>query len=136
MPIKHLNPAEIHANPAYSQGVAVPAGARYVHVGGQNGVDADGRIVSPEIAAQTRQALVNLSAVLAAGGATSADLISLSVYIVGDADLKPAFGAWSAFWADRGPPPTVKLLRVAGLGNPDFLIEIEALAAVVDRGPM
>lgn len=130
MPIEHLNPAEIHSNPAYSQGVAVPAHARYVHVGGQNGVDAEGRIVAPDLAAQTGQALANLAAVLAAGKARPEDLVGVSVYVAGDLDIRPAFGAWMAFWADRGPPPTVKMLRVAGLANPDFLIEIEALAAV------
>lgn len=35
-----------------------------------------------------------------------------------------------AFWANRGAPPIIKVLRVAGLGNPDFLIEIEAQAAI------
>src|SRR3954464_6886341 len=92
MEIKHLNPAEIHSNPAYSHGVSVPATARYIHVGGQNGIDAAGRIVGKgDIAAQTSQALANLSAVLAAGGAKPDDLISLSVYIVPDADLRVAF---------------------------------------------
>src|SRR4051812_21578417 len=118
MEIKHLNPAEIHANPAYSQGVSVPAAARYIHVGGQNGVDAEGRIVGKgDLALQTAQALANLSAVLRAGGARPEDLISLSIYLVGDADLRPAFGAWTAFWGDRGPPPVVKMLRVIGLAN-------------------
>ncbi|MER8501239.1 hypothetical protein NKH09_16030 [Mesorhizobium sp. M1339] len=58
------------------------------------------------------------------------DLVSLSVYIAGDLDIGPAFGAWMAFWANRGAPPIIKVLRVAGLGNPDFLIEIEAQAAI------
>lgn len=130
MPIEHLNPAEIHSNPAYSQGVAVPASARYVHVGGQNGVDAQGRIVGPDLAAQTAQALANLSAVLAAGGATPGDLVSVSIHVAGDIDIRPGFGAWMTYWADRGPPPIVKMVRVMGLANPGFLIEIEALAAV------
>lgn len=132
MRIERLNPAGLHANRAYSHGVAVPGGARWIHVGGQNGVDAAGGIVGHgDVAAQTTQALANVSAVLAAGGAAAGDLVSLSVYVVGDADIGSAFVAWQAFWADRGPPPLVKLLRIVGLASPDFLIEIEALAAVV-----
>jgi enamine deaminase RidA (YjgF/YER057c/UK114 family) len=131
MEIKRLNPAAIHRNPAYSQGVSVPASARYIHVGGQNCVDAAGRVVGKgDIAAQTSQALGNMSAVLAAGGAKPDDLVSLSVYLVPDADLRVAFGVWTKFWGDRGSPPTVKLLRVVGLASPDFLIEIEGLAAI------
>lgn len=133
MSVKHLNPANLHGNPAYSQGVSAPASARYIYVGGQNGVDAAGRMVGAgDLAAQTVQALANLSAVLEDGGATADDLISLAIYIVGDADLRPGFGAWMAFWRDRGPPPIVKLLRVIGLANPDALVEIEGMAAIVE----
>jgi enamine deaminase RidA (YjgF/YER057c/UK114 family) len=135
--IERLNPAGMHSNPAYSQGISVPASARHIYVGGQNGVDAEGRIVGEsDLTAQTIQALANLEAVLAAGGAKPSDLISLTVCLVADADLRPAFGAWAAFWNGRGLPPVVKVLRVAGLGNPDFLIEIEAMAAIVEGDPV
>jgi enamine deaminase RidA (YjgF/YER057c/UK114 family) len=124
----------MHENPAYSQGVVLPLTGHHVLVGGQNGVDAEGKIIGRgDLAAQTAQALANLSTVLEAGGATPGDLVSLSIYIVGDADLRPAFGAWMAFWGDRGAPPVLKVLRVTGLANPDFLIEIEGQAAVVQE---
>ena len=119
--IERLSPTGMHRNPAYSQGIKLPTSAAYVLVGGQNGVDADGRIVGiGDLAAQTAQALANVATVLAAGGATPKDLVSLSIYIVGGLDLGPAFGAWVAFWADRASPPAVKMLRVAGLAHPDF----------------
>ncbi|TPJ82336.1 RidA family protein [Mesorhizobium sp. B2-6-2] len=131
MTIERLNPQGMHSNPAYSQGVSLPASARIVLVGGQNGVDAEGNIVGKgDLAAQTTQALANLAKVLEAGGATLENLVSLSVYIVGDQDIAPGFGAWMAFWANRAPPPIIKALRVVGLGNPDFLIEIEGQAAI------
>lgn len=135
MPIERLNPAGMHSNPAYSQGVSVPAAARYIHVGGQNGVDASGTIVGVgDLAAQTAQALANLATVLRAGGAAPEDLIGVTVYLVGDADLRAAFGAWAGFWQDRAAPPIVKVLRVAGLANRNFLIEIEAIAAILESG--
>ncbi|TPI68373.1 RidA family protein [Mesorhizobium sp. B2-8-9] len=131
MTIERLNPQGMHSNPAYSQGVSLPASARIVLVGGQNGVDAEGNIVGKgDLAAQTMQALANLAKVLEAGGAKLEDLVSLSVYIVGDQDIASGFGAWMALWANRAPPPIIKALRVVGLGNPDFLIEIEGQAAV------
>ena len=134
MPIERLNPAGMHSNPAYSQGISVPASARYIFVGGQNGVDAAGGIVGKgDLAAQTTQALANLATVLAAGGAAPEDLISLTVCLVGDADFRTGFGAWTAFWNDRGAPPVVKMLRVVGLANPDFLIEIEGIAAIAEH---
>jgi enamine deaminase RidA (YjgF/YER057c/UK114 family) len=132
--VERLRPKGMHENPAYSQGVVLPLTGHHVLVGGQNGVDAEGKIIGRgDLAAQTAQALANLSIVLEAGGATPGDLVSLSIYIVGDADLRPAFGAWMAFWGDRGAPPVLKVLRVTGLANPDFLIEIEGQAAVVQE---
>ena len=44
--------------------------------------------------------------------------------------LVAAFGAWMAVWGQRANPPTVTGFRVAGLSNPDFLIEIEATACL------
>ncbi|MBZ9762708.1 RidA family protein [Mesorhizobium sp. CA8] len=131
MTIERLNPRGMHSNPAYSQGVSLPASARIVLVGGQNGVDGEGNIVGKgDLAAQTTQALANLAKVLEAGGAKLENLVSLSVYVAGDQDIAPGFGAWMAFWANRAPPPIMKVLRVVGFGNPDFLIEIEGQAAV------
>jgi len=135
--IERLNPAGMHSNPVYSQGVSVPASARHIYVGGQNAVDAEGRIVGKgDLAAQTAQSLANLASVLTAGGAAPEDLISLTVYLVGDADLRTGFGAWTAFWNERGAPPVVKMLRLTGLANPDFLIEIEGIAAIVEGDPI
>jgi enamine deaminase RidA (YjgF/YER057c/UK114 family) len=131
MSIERLNPKGMHSSPAYSQGIALPASARIVLVGGQNGVDAEGQIVGKgDIAAQTAQALANLAMVLEAGGAKPENLVSLSIYVVGNAELQPAFGAWMAFWAYRGAPPVVTAVRVLGLANPDFLIEIQGQAVI------
>jgi enamine deaminase RidA (YjgF/YER057c/UK114 family) len=131
--IERLYPAGMHRDPAYTPGILIPAVARYVLVGGQNGVDGEGRVTGKgDLAVQTAQALTNVAAVLEAGGARPDDLVSLSVCLVGEVDLTPAFGAWMTFWGDRGAPPVLKVLRVAGLSHPDFLIEIEGLAAMID----
>jgi len=43
--ITHVNPEAMHSNPAFSQAVVVEGAARTIYVGGQNAVDADGRVV-------------------------------------------------------------------------------------------
>ena len=45
MPVQHLNPEAMHRNPAFSQAILLPAGARTLLIGGQNAVDANGQIV-------------------------------------------------------------------------------------------
>ncbi len=129
MAVQHLNPDGLHTNPAFSQGIILPANARTLLIGGQNGVDDKGQIVSKgDVAKQAEKALSNLNLVLDAAGATIENLVKVTVVIEQNADLGAAFGAWMAVWGDRPNPPTVKVLKVAGLANPDFLIEIEALA--------
>lgn len=56
--------------------------------------------------------------------------MKVTVVIDQNADLRAAFGAWLGFWGERTKPPTVSVLRVAGLANPDYLIEIEAQAVL------
>ena len=129
--VEHINPQGMHHNPAFSQAILIPAGARTLLIGGQNAVDADGQIVGKgDLGAQTAKALSNLQLCLAAAGATLEQLVQVKIYLAGDVDLRPGFGAWMAVWGTRPNPPTVTGLRVHGLANPDYLVEIEALAVL------
>jgi enamine deaminase RidA (YjgF/YER057c/UK114 family) len=83
-----------------------------------------------DIGAQTEKALANLQLVLKAAGGSLEHLVQVKLYLAGDVDLRPGFAAWMAVWGKRANPPTVTGLRVHGLANPDYLIEIEALAVL------
>ena len=129
--VDYINPQGMHHNPAFSQAILIPAGARTLLIGGQNAVDADGQVVGKgDIGAQTTKALSNLQLCLAAAGATLEQLVQVKIYLAGDVDLRPGFGAWMAVWGNRPNPPTVSGIRVHGLANPDYLVEIEAVAVI------
>ncbi len=131
MSVTHLNPDGMYRSPVFSQGIILPANARILLIGGQNGVNAQGEVVaSGDVVKQTEQALVNLQKVLEAAGAGLEDLVKVTIIMQQDIDLNAAFGAWMAVWGKRTSPPTVTALRVTGLANPDFLIEIEAQAVL------
>ena len=131
MSIEHLNPDSMHANPAFSQGIIIPANARILVIGGQNAVNKQGEIVGKgDMAAQTTQALDNLITVLHAAGGTLDDLIRVGIYFQAGADLRAGFGAWMARAGSIRKPPTVTGFQVAGLAHPDYLIEIEATAVL------
>ena len=131
MSVQHLNPEGMHQSPIFSQGIIIPANTRMLLIGGQNGVNETGEIVSKgDVAGQTRQALANMQKVLDAAGAGLDDLVKVTIIMQQDIDLNAAFGEWMAVWGKRGNPPTVTGFRVAGLANPDFLIEIEAQAVL------
>lgn len=129
MPIEHLNPTSMHRNPAFSQGIIIPANARILVIGGQNAVNKKGEIVGKgDMAAQTTQALDNLITVLETAGSTLDDLIRVGIYFQAGQDLNAGFGAWMKKAGKIKNPPTVTGVQVAGLAHPDYLIEIEATA--------
>ena len=128
--IEHINPEGMHKSPVFSQGIVIPAGARTLIIGGQNGVDADGRVVSNDLAGQSAKAVDNLIKVLEAAGGTLDDLVRVGLYIKGEGDITPGFEAWMARAGQIINPPTVAVIRVLGLATPDFLIEIEATAVL------
>ncbi|KQX39925.1 hypothetical protein ASD04_04540 [Devosia sp. Root436] len=131
MSVEYINPAGMHKSPIYSQGIILPANARLLLIGGQNAFNEKGEIVGKgDVAAQTRQALDNLQKVLAAAGGRLEDLVKTTIIMQQDIDLGAAFGVWMSVWGQRPNPPTVTGFRVAGLANPDFLIEIEAQAVL------
>lgn len=131
MSVTHLNPDGMYRSPVFSQGIILPANARVLLIGGQNGVNEHGEIVARgDVVRQTEQALANLQKVLEAAGAGLEDLVKVTIIMQQDIDLTAAFGAWMAVWGKRTNPPTVSAFRVPSLSNPDFLIEIEAQAVL------
>lgn len=131
MEIKRMQPAGLVQSPAFSHVAIVPAGASTIYVGGQNGVDATGRIVSDDVAEQSVRAVENASIALEAAGASLADVVQWTVLIAEEADLRAAYGAIAPRLAGPGAPPLVTAARVAGLGVPGALIEVSAVAAVL-----
>ena len=131
MNITRLQPPGLVVSPAFSHVAIVPAGATTIYVGGQNGVDATGSVVSDDVAEQATRAIDNASIALEAAGASLADVVQWTVLIVADADLRAAYGAIAPRLGGAGAPPLVTAARVAGLGVPGALIEVSAIAAVM-----
>ena len=131
MEITRLQPAGLVASPAFSHVAIVPAGATTIYVGGQNGVDDTGAVVSSDVAEQSSRALDNTAIALEAAGASLTDVIQWTVLLAQDADLNAAYSAIAPRLGGAGAPPLVTAARVAGLGVPGALIEVSAIAAVV-----
>lgn len=128
-----INPAGLYDSVGYGFSHAtVQEGGRTLHCAGQVAWDKDCNVVGVgDLAAQTAQALANLSAVLAEAGATPADIVRLRTYVVDHTPdkLGPVLGAVGAFYAGATPAPNT-FIGVAALALPDFLVEIEATVAL------
>ncbi len=111
----------------YSHAVAF-AGPMIV-VSGQVPVNADGRLVGKDDpAAQIRQVFENLTAALAAAGAGMEQVVKLTVFLTDLADLA-LFRRIRDEYVSTDKPPASSLVQVSALVNPDFRVEVEALAA-------
>ena len=129
--IRRINPPELGAPPGYSQVVEICAG-RLVVIAGQTALDRDGRLIGKDdFAAQAAQVFLNLGAALQSVGCSASDLVKLTVFLRNMSDLAAYREARNRFFATVIPPaaPAVTLIEVSKLYGPDFLIEIEAIAA-------
>jgi enamine deaminase RidA (YjgF/YER057c/UK114 family) len=131
MEITRIQPDGLIKSPAFSHVAIVPPGATTIYVGGQNGVDSSGSVVSADVAEQSVRAVENARTALEAAGASLADVIQWTVLIAADADLRAAYTAVAPRLATGGAPPLVTAAVVARLGVPGALIEVSAIAAVM-----
>ncbi len=90
-----------------------------------------GALVSADAAEQSLRAVQNARVALESAGAGLDDVISWTILIHQDADLRAAYGAVASTLARDGAPPLVTAALVAGLGVPGALIEVSAVAAVI-----
>jgi enamine deaminase RidA (YjgF/YER057c/UK114 family) len=129
--ITRVNPPELGTPPGYSQIVDVTA-SRIIFIAGQTALGRDGNVVGRgDFAAQATLVFHNLAIALRACGCTAANLVKLTVFLTDMKNLGAYREARNRFFASVTPPaaPAVTLVEVSKLYGPDFLIEIEAIAA-------
>ena len=132
--VQHINPDGLIKNPAFTNVIVVSGSVKTIYIGGQDAVDATGAIVGKgDIAKQSEQVLKNLQTALHAVGAGLEHVVKWNVYIVQGQSLRAGFAAFQAVWGSRPNPPAISGMFVAGLANPDFLVEMDAIAVVPEK---
>jgi 2-iminobutanoate/2-iminopropanoate deaminase len=125
--LKRHNPPTVAAPfSRYSHGVEAPDNARWLVVSGQVGVTAEGKVLTGA-KAQIEQAWRNVLNVLQAAGMGPHDLVKVTIFLTDRAHLQMLRDIRDAML--QGAAPASTLLFVAGLASPDWLVEIEAIAA-------
>jgi enamine deaminase RidA (YjgF/YER057c/UK114 family) len=129
--VEHINPDRLRKNPAFTQVISVSGPVKTIYVCGQDAFNAQGTIVGKgDLKAQTAQVLAHLREALATAGAGPEHIITWNMYLVQGQLLQKGFEAFQQFWGLRPNPPTITMAYVSGLANPDFLIEMDAVAVV------
>ena len=113
----------------YSHVVTAEGASKLVFCAGQVAADPTGKVLPPDdFAAQTKMVMENLRLALAEGGAALKDVVKVTIFICNPHDVPKARAILQEHFGDNPPASTLCVLR--GLANPNFLLEIEAIATV------
>lgn len=124
-----LSITSVHPANGYSHATRV---GNLLFIAGQIAKDRDGNLVGRgEIAAQAEQVFANLQAILAEAGCHMDDLVKLTTYAV-DVNHRPVIAEVRARYCKEYLPPNTFVV-VSSLADPDFLLEIDAIAALPER---
>ena len=129
--IDFINPDGFLKNPAFSHIAITKGSGNTIYIGGQNAITKDLEIIGKgDIKLQTEYILKNIEIALKSCHATLDDLFKLTIYIVQGQDVRKGFEGAQNFIKKLSHPPVITGVIVAGLANPDYLVEIEAVAFV------
>lgn len=124
---RSLSPTGIHPPFApYSHGIEVPAGSRLVFCSGQLGIGPDADVPA-DCAGQARLCFDSIKAILAEAEMDFSHVIKLNAFVTGREHLRPYMDVRNALFVE--PYPASTLMIVSGFARPEFVVEIEAIAA-------
>lgn len=129
--LEKFNPPTVHEPSGYSH-VTISEAGRLAHLAGQCPLDLAGKVVDGSFDEQTDQVVTNCLAVLAAAGASPADVVRSIVYVV-STDSAVLAAVWDRLMASPLAPAFTTastLLGVAALGYQGQLIEVDLTAAL------
>jgi enamine deaminase RidA (YjgF/YER057c/UK114 family) len=132
MKVTHLNPPELPDWSSLFSQVVIAEGSplRVIAVSGQVGVDRSQAMWGDgSFATQLDRAFENLVAALSAASGSVADVIKLTIYVVGYSYEKAGLikETVARHFGSR-PLPACSLIGVESLARPEFQVEVEALA--------
>jgi 2-iminobutanoate/2-iminopropanoate deaminase len=132
--IERMQPAGMNVRmsagkPSYSHVVTVTGPGKLVYIAGQLARDIDGNCVGKgDMRAQMEQTFKNLDACLKAAGATWADVVKTNTYVTDFDEFQKHGDVRTRYFGVATPTSTT--VQISRLAGPDFMIEIEMIAAV------
>jgi enamine deaminase RidA (YjgF/YER057c/UK114 family) len=129
-----LKPEGLAPGAGYTHVVVTHPG-KLIFISGQVARDKQGNLVGKgDLHAQAVQVFENLKTALASAGADFKDVVKITWYV---RDYKPESLATlrevREKYVNKDAPPASTLIGVASLAQPDYLLEVEAVAAIPDK---
>ncbi|MFF5081577.1 RidA family protein [Actinoplanes sp. NPDC000266] len=134
MAVALVNPSGLPEIPIYRH-VSVATGSKLIHIAGQVSWDETGAPVGDgDLAAQVERCYLNVGTALAGVGATFADVVKLTMHVVGwkPEQMPLVLDGISRAAAKLGVTPAApaSLFGIVALDVPEHLVELEAVAVV------
>jgi enamine deaminase RidA (YjgF/YER057c/UK114 family) len=128
--VNFQSPANMPPAQGYSQVVRVES-AELIYLSGQVGLDQDGQLAGADYASQLDQAFRNIQTGLEAAGAGLEDLIKLNYFVRADVPTEEVLANLKVRdrYINRARPPASALVFVVRLARPEWLVEVEVIAA-------
>jgi enamine deaminase RidA (YjgF/YER057c/UK114 family) len=129
---RFINPPQIAASPVYTHVVETSA-RRTIYISGQVALNQSGHIVGEnDLYAQTVQVCENIKFALAAVGATYADVIKLTTFMLDITQIQILRDVRQQY-INLSNPPASTTVEVSRLFRPGLLIEMDAIAVLPDK---
>jgi 2-iminobutanoate/2-iminopropanoate deaminase len=129
MPFTEVRSSKLFASPAPFSMATITDTARLMHISGQVAQDATGRTVGPgDIEKQTVQVIENIKTLVSEQGGALSDICKITIFMISRDHLPTVMDVRRRYFTR--PYPATSAVVVAGLANPEWMIEIEALAAL------
>jgi enamine deaminase RidA (YjgF/YER057c/UK114 family) len=131
MKITYINPPQLAAPRGYSHAVSVSGNFSTVYIGGQDAIDGQGNLVGKNsLKEQTVQVLDNIETILVSVGGNFSNIVKLDINLLVGQNPQEGFAAFQQKWGNTRNLPAVTVRFVSGLGRPEWLVEIDAVAVV------
>lgn len=129
-----LKPDGLAPTTSYTHVVVAHPG-KLIFIAGQVATTRDGKIVGKDdLKAQATQVFENLKTALAAAGANFDDLVKITWYVKAyKPEMLPTLREVRSLYVNKDKPPASTLVGVAALAQDDYLLEVEAIAALPEK---
>lgn len=129
MPFTPVRSELVYDTPTPMSQAALSQGAYHLHISGQVAQDRNGALVGEgDVEAQALHALDGIRALTEKAGGTLADVVRITVYVTAREHFATVMEVRRRVFST--PYPATTAVMVAGLGKPEWLVEIEATAVI------
>ena len=126
--IKRTNPPTLSKPTGYTHVVEVSGPVKTIYIAGQVAADPSGNVVGGDMKAQAEQVFKNLEAALTAAGAKFTDVVKMNMYATDLTSVQAIRDVRNRYFGEATPAST--LVQVVRLARPEYMLEIEVVAAV------